>query len=80
MASSATWKSEKTGAVYPVQWRVQMPSHGIDVTVQAVLKNQELALVPLTYWEGAVDVSGTKRGVGYLELTGYAGGLSALNR
>jgi predicted secreted hydrolase len=80
MASSATWKSEKTDAVYPVQWRVRVPSRGIDVTVQAVLKNQELALVPLTYWEGAVDVSGTKRGVGYLELTGYAGGLSALNR
>jgi predicted secreted hydrolase len=80
MTSGATWKSEKTGAVYPVQWRVQVPSREIDISVRAVLNNQELAFVPLTYWEGAVDVSGTQSGVGYLELTGYAGGLSRLNR
>ncbi len=80
MTSSATWKSKKTGAVYPVQWRVRVPSRGIDVAVQPVVKDQELALMPLTYWEGAVDVSGSATGVGYLELTGYAGALSALNR
>ncbi len=80
MTSSATWKSEKTGADYPVKWRVQVPSRGIDVTVQPVSNNQELALDPLTYWEGAVDATGTRRAVGYLELTGYAGQLSALTR
>jgi predicted secreted hydrolase len=26
-----------------------------------------------TYWEGAVTVSGAPSGVGYVELTGYAG-------
>ena len=78
--SSATWKSEKTGAVYPVRWRVQVPSRAIDIGVRPVLDNQELALAPLTYWEGAIDISGSAKGVGYLELTGYAGGLSALNR
>ena len=25
------------------------------------------------YWEGAVDYSGTHKGVGYLEMTGYEG-------
>jgi predicted secreted hydrolase len=80
MTSGATWRSEKTGAIYPLQWRIKLPSRGIDVSVEAVLKNQELAFIPLTYWEGAVDVSGTQSGVGYLELTGYVGGLSALNR
>lgn len=80
MVSSEFWKSEKTGAVYPIGWRVRVPSRGIDIAVQSVLKDQELALAPLIYWEGAVDVSGSAKGVGYLELTGYAGGLSALNR
>ena len=80
MTSTGNWKSEKTGAVYPVRWRVQIPSLGIDITVRPVLSDQELALAPLTYWEGAIDVSGSAKGVGYLELTGYAGGLSALNR
>jgi predicted secreted hydrolase len=80
MTSSDVWKSNKTGAVYPVGWRVQVPSRGIDIAVQPVLNDQELALAPLTYWEGAVDISGSAKGMGYLELTGYAGALSALNR
>jgi predicted secreted hydrolase len=80
MTSNATWKSKQTGSVYPVRWRVQVPSRGIDITVQPVLDDQELAFVPVTYWEGAVDISGSGKGVGYLELTGYAGRLSALNR
>jgi predicted secreted hydrolase len=80
MTSTASWKSAKTGANYPVEWRVQVPSRFIDVTVQPILDDQELAFVPLTYWEGAIDVSGTKPGLGYLELTGYAARLSALNR
>ena len=57
----------------------------IVVNVRAVLQNQELALLPLAYWEGAVDVTGTRegkplKGRGYLELTGYAGPLRELQR
>jgi predicted secreted hydrolase len=42
-----------------------------------VLADQELD-VSVRYWEGAVDVTGTRAGrtaagVGYVELTGYAG-------
>jgi len=80
MTSIANWKSEKTGADYPISWRVQVPTRSIDVSVQPVLNNQELALPPLTYWEGAVSATGSCSGIGYLELTGYAGKLSALNR
>jgi predicted secreted hydrolase len=44
--------------------------------VRPILANQELA-VSFRYWEGAVDVTGTRRGQpiagrGYLEMTGYA--------
>jgi len=51
--------------------------------VQPLLDDQELALAPLTYWEGAVEVTGRKAGGavsgrGYLELTGYAGRLHDL--
>ena len=80
MTPMSNWKSSKTGANYPVEWRVRIPSRGIDVNVRPLLNDQELALPALTYWEGAVDISGSERGVGYLELTGYAGALSALNR
>lgn len=79
MTPTATWKSKQTGAIYPVGWTVNVPAQKFRVV--PVLDDQELALLPLTYWEGAVDVTGDgSRGVGYLELTGYAGLLKALNR
>src|SRR5665213_3420651 len=58
---------------YPVAWRIQVPSCGIDVTAKAILPDQELHAVAgdTSYWEGAVDYSGNRRGVGYLEMTGY---------
>ena len=79
------WKSKKTGANYPIAWRVELPGQQLQFTVTAVLDDQELALKPLVYWEGAIDVEGTRegkpiKGRGYLELTGYAGPLHGLQR
>jgi predicted secreted hydrolase len=85
MTATDFWKSGKTTARYPIGWRVEIPERQIVLDVRAVLENQELALLPLAYWEGAVDVSGTRegkplKGRGYLELTGYAGPLRELQR
>jgi predicted secreted hydrolase len=55
---------------YPIEWRIRVPSLGIDLICKAVRPNQELR-GRTNYWEGAVDYSGTHRGVGYLEMTGY---------
>jgi predicted secreted hydrolase len=68
------WKSPKTGARYPVRWKIAVPSLGIAVECQAAIPGQEL--VPEhkgspVYWEGAVTYRGSARGVGYLEMTGY---------
>ena len=65
------------GARYPSRWRLVVPATGLDVTVNPVLADQELVTSP-RYWEGAVDVSGTRAGRpvagrGYVELVGYAG-------
>lgn len=64
------------GARYPSRWRLTAPALGLDVTVRPVLADQELVTSP-RYWEGAVDVSGTRAGRpiagrGYVELVGYA--------
>lgn len=64
------------GARYPSGWRLRVSSLGLDVTVHPVLADQELTTRP-RYWEGAVDVSGTREGRalggrGYVELVGYA--------
>jgi predicted secreted hydrolase len=79
------WKSRKTPARYPIAWRIAVPGQQLQLAVRAVIPEQELALSPLSYWEGAVDVSGTRggrkvSGRGYLELTGYSGPLRELSR
>lgn len=58
---------------YPIEWRITVPSRGIDLTCRAVLHDQELKTRGggPTYWEGAVDYTGSHRGSGYLEMTGY---------
>jgi predicted secreted hydrolase len=69
------WVSPRGGR-YPSRWRVRVPAVGLDVDARPVLANQELDTKP-RYWEGAVDVSGTREGHdtsgrGYVELVGYA--------
>jgi predicted secreted hydrolase len=70
------WQSPSGGS-YPSRWRLSIPGQGLVLTVRPVLAEQELRLA-VRYWEGAVDVSGSRgrhslTGRGYMELTGYAG-------
>jgi predicted secreted hydrolase len=73
------WKSARSGATYPMGWRVEVPSFAIALTLQPLLRDQELITAGstgVTYWEGAVDANGSfrdmgVRGEGYVELTGY---------
>ena len=74
-----TWKSDSTHAVYPIRWRVTVPSLKLIADVATPLQQQELAgntgWSP-NYWEGAIRLTGTRdtapiAGVGYLEMTGY---------
>ncbi|MGB7572829.1 MAG: lipocalin family protein, partial [Thermodesulfobacteriota bacterium] len=78
------WKSSKSGAIYPSNWRVKVPGRRIDLTISPTVKDQELITKESTrviYWEGSVKVDGKYqddpiKGVGYVELTGYAESLS----
>jgi predicted secreted hydrolase len=74
-----SWKSSRTGGVYPSGWRVRIPSEGLDVTVTPLLLDQELVdpQIGVAYWEGDCGVRGVDRnrpvrGAAYVELTGYA--------
>lgn len=69
-----TWRSGRTGTVYPVEWRIRAGE--IEVTVQPLMDDQEFDArlsAGTIYWEGAVRVhrGGDLAGLGYLELTGY---------
>lgn len=77
--STATWASPESKATYPSRWRLTFPSLGLVLDVTPLLADQELRTsrsTKVSYWEGAVAVTGTKqgkpiKGQGYVELTGY---------
>ena len=64
------WRSSDAVS-YPTKWRLQIPGQQIDLQVTAAFNEQEMRL-SVYYWEGAVTVTGSHSGVGYLELSGYA--------
>ena len=72
---TGTWDSPEGGR-YPAAWRITVPAENLVLEVTPVMADQEL-FTTVRYWEGAVDVRGTRAGVpvegrGYVELTGYA--------
>ena len=73
------WRSPATGASYPVLWQLHSPAGRH--TVRALMDAQELdsrASTGTVYWEGIselLDGQGRRVGLGYLEMTGYAGAL-----
>jgi predicted secreted hydrolase len=69
------WRAADGAAEYPAGWRLLVDGLGLDLEVVPVLPDQELQVL-VRYWEGAVEVRGTRagaplRGRGYLEMTGY---------
>jgi predicted secreted hydrolase len=71
-----TWTSSDTGARYPIEWTIRVPSIGLEAALSTRLPQQELTSTSQSvppYWEGAIDIDGKIRGTGYLEMTGYTG-------
>jgi predicted secreted hydrolase len=70
-----TWTSPATGARYPVEWALQTAAGRF--TLRALLDGQELNdRGSAVYWEGLSELlepGGKRVGLGYLEMTGYAG-------
>jgi len=72
---TGTWESPR-GGTYPGRWELRLPSLDLYLTLTPVIPDQEL-VTTVRYWEGAVDVEGSRGGLsisgrGYIELTGYA--------
>jgi predicted secreted hydrolase len=78
------WKSPKSGATYPMKWKVVVPSEQMELDIAPEFPDQELLTsrsTRVTYWEGAASITGTVgqkpiAGNGYVEMTGYAGKLN----
>ncbi len=65
------WWQSKQGERYPVTWQLEVAKRGISVTINAAIEDQ-LMRTSVRYWEGAVEVTGTHTGLGYMELSGYS--------
>lgn len=77
------WISPKTGAQYPLHWKISLPEFGLEVATRPLLKNQEMLFGPLNYWEGPLKVVAKSKGkkiggVGFLEIVGVPWGKSIL--
>lgn len=78
------WRSPRSGAVYPMGWRIEVIPLSLRLEIDERMRAQELmteASTGVTYWEGAVAARGNLgqtsiRGKGYVEMTGYVGGSS----
>lgn len=70
------YKSERTGARYPSQWEVAVPSEAATLKIKPLIRDQEFSGAASTgnyYWEGACTVEGSAKGRAYVEMTGYQG-------
>lgn len=72
------WTSPTSAASYPVEWRLHTPVG--QYMLRALADAQELdarASTGTVYWEGLAELldatTGKRIGLGYLEMTGYAG-------
>jgi len=70
------WKSKKTKAEYPLEWKIEIPEFKVALTAKALVEQQEMLFGTINYWEGPLDIKGImdgKRvaGVAFSELVGY---------
>ena len=72
--AGGSWKSPSSGVVYPMDWTIAVPSRGLRLMVDPAIRESEFDALTTTlnvYWEGAIKVSGSHKGVGFMELSGY---------
>jgi len=58
------------GRSLPTRWRLKVKSHGLDVETTPLNPKSWMG-ANFSYWEGPISFSGSHRGEGYLEMTGY---------
>ncbi|MDD5321580.1 MAG: lipocalin family protein [Methylococcales bacterium] len=68
------WTSTETGITYPIEWNIKIPKKNVAIITQSIVNNSEFdakLTTYNTYWEGAVKVTGSNTGQGFMNLSGY---------
>lgn len=66
------WQSPLSGVDYPLSWSVELPRQKVKVLLDPVHKSSEFDARKTTYnlyWEGAIQISGSHKGRGFLEIS-----------
>ena len=78
IVAQGEWTSPDTGVAYPMGWQVKIDSLDLEVELTPYLRQAESTsdFLGVSYWEGAVSVSGLlggnpATGWGFVELVGY---------
>lgn len=58
------------GKRIPLTWSIQVPTHGINLTTQALNDDVWLPFI-IPYGEGPINTTGSHQAVGFMQLTGY---------
>jgi geranylgeranyl pyrophosphate synthase/predicted secreted hydrolase len=74
-----TWTSVRTFNTYPIEWRITLPSVGLDLHLTASFADQEFVtlIAKPGFWEGRLEVKGKHRGkpvsgLAYIERNGFS--------
>lgn len=70
LSAHAMQLSTVEGKALPLHWSIEIAKHGINIRIKPFKLNQWNAGA-FPYYEGAVDISGSHTGEGFIELTGY---------
>ncbi len=78
ITAQSEWVSPETGVEFPMDWRVEVESLALELDLTPYLRQAESSsdILGVSYWEGAVAVSGQREGQpvtgwGFVELVGY---------
>ena len=72
LSPKGAWRSSVSGVRYPEEWAVKIPQGNF--TLKPMRQDSEFNGLETTfahYWEGAVEISGTQNGQGFVEMSGY---------
>ncbi len=72
--SGDTWRSPRTGTVYPIGWSLEIPGRGT-LELRTPVPGQEMVIFPANLWAGSMTVSGqfddtAVTGDGFVEVMG----------
>lgn len=75
---TSTWRSTRSFVEYPTAWKLEVPSAGLRLRINASFADQEVLTIISDpgFWEGRVDVFGSYKGravvgLGWVECKGF---------